>query len=57
MKRTLPIRIDSLKEIRKNNYYYIDKTLMIRDFIDYRDNVALILLDKHLDEFLDLGFH
>ena len=41
-KRNLPIGIDDFREIRENALYYVDKTLMIRDFIRMQDKVALI---------------
>ena len=33
MKKTLPIGIDSFREIRDTDRYYVDKTLFIRDFM------------------------
>ena len=35
MQNNLPIGIDSFREIREEGRYYVDKTLMIRDFIHH----------------------
>lgn len=41
MKR-LPIGIDDFEKLRQGGYYYVDKTLMIKDFLEMKDEVALI---------------
>lgn len=41
-RRSLPIGNDDFADVRKNNAYYIDKTLMIKEFIEMNDKVALI---------------
>ena len=38
MKKILPIGIDSFREIRESGKYYVDKTLLIRDFIKNDEN-------------------
>ena len=35
MAQPLAIGIDDFRKIRKENFYYIDKTLMIQDFLTY----------------------
>ena len=42
MKKRLPIGNDDFAEVRKQNLYFIDKSLMIRDFLDTGDKVTLI---------------
>lgn len=42
MKRILPIGNDQFRDVRERGAYYVDKTLMIRDFIEYGNLVALI---------------
>ena len=42
MRKTLPIGIDSFRKVRETDRYYVDKTLLIRDFIEAEDEVALI---------------
>ena len=41
-KRMLPIGVESFEEIRTDEFYYVDKTLMIRDFIRRRGKVNLL---------------
>ncbi len=33
MKKKLPIGIDNFEKIRENDYYYVDKTGMIKDLL------------------------
>ncbi|TGY98040.1 hypothetical protein E5329_02510 [Petralouisia muris] len=40
-KKMLPIGIENFEEIRTENYYYVDKTSMIRDFLLRRGKVNL----------------
>ena len=42
MKKRLPIGNDDFAEVRRQNLYFIDKSLMIRDFLDTGDKVTLI---------------
>ena len=42
MKKSLPIGMDSFEKVREGDYYYVDKTLMIREFLEMRDEAALI---------------
>lgn len=42
MKRALPIGNDQFPEIRNRGLFYIDKTLLIRDFIKFQNMVTLI---------------
>ena len=40
--RTLPIGNDDFRKVREIGAYYVDKTMMIRDFLKMKDEVALI---------------
>ena len=51
---TLPIGIDDFRELRMRNKYYIDKTLMIRDFIQYDNKVALITRPRRFGKTLNM---
>jgi len=51
----LPIGIDDFREIRENDYYYIDKTLMIQDFLTYKNKVALITRPRRFGKSLNLS--
>ncbi len=52
--KALPIGSDSFREIRKADKYYIDKTLMIKDFIESDDKVALICRPRRFGKTLNM---
>ena len=54
MKRPLPIGIDDFEKVRSKGYYYVDKSLMIRDFIDMQDEVALIARPRRFGKTLNM---
>lgn len=54
MKETLPIGMDDFEKIRKKGYYYVDKTLMIKDFIEMKDEVALIARPRRFGKSLNM---
>lgn len=41
-RKILPIGNDDFRKLRESNAYYVDKTLMIKDFIEMQDEVALV---------------
>lgn len=54
MKQYLPIGMDSFEKIREGNYYYVDKTLMIREFLETRDEAALIARPRRFGKTLNM---
>lgn len=42
MRKILPIGISEFRKVRENHCYYVDKTLMIKNFIEMQDEVVLI---------------
>ena len=54
MQINLPIGIDSFREIREDGKYYVDKTLMIRDFMQLDDKVALITRPRRFGKTLGM---
>lgn len=54
MKKTLPIGKDQFARIRQENAYYVDKTRMICDFLEYNDEVALITRPRRFGKTLNL---
>ena len=54
MRKTLPIGIDSFREIRESNKYYIDKTMFICDFIQADDKVALVTRPRRFGKILNI---
>lgn len=53
-KKKLPIGNDEFREIREQGYYYIDKSLMIKDFIEMGDKVALIARPRRFGKTLGM---
>ena len=51
---TLPIGFDDFREIRERNKYYVDKTLLIRDFIQFDDKVALVTRPRRFGKTLNI---
>ena len=41
MKKTLPLGVDDFKKLRENDFYYIDKTLFIKELLDKRSQVKI----------------
>ena len=40
--KTIPIGIKSFRKLREENYYFVDKTLIIKDFLERGSKVTLI---------------
>lgn len=53
-RKTLPIGNDDFRKLRENDAYYVDKSLMIKDFIKMRDEVALIVRPRRFGKTLDM---
>lgn len=50
----LPIGNDEFREIRNEGYYYIDKSLMIKDFVEMGDKVALIARPRRFGKTINM---
>lgn len=55
MYKPLPIGIDDFKKIRENNYYYIDKTLFIKEILDKSSEVKLFTRPRRFGKTLALS--
>lgn len=53
-RKKLPIGNDEFREVREQGYYYIDKSLMIKDFISMGDKVALIARPRRFGKTLGM---
>ncbi len=40
--KTIPTGIKSFRKLREENYYFVDKTLIIKDFLERGSKVTLI---------------
>ena len=54
MKKLLPIGIDSFRKIRETDRYYVDKTMLIKEFIERGDEVALITRPRRFGKTLNM---
>jgi len=53
-KKVLPIGEDDFRRIREDHGYYVDKTLMIKDFLDYKNRVTLITRPRRFGKTLNM---
>ena len=53
-KKNLPIGNDDFRKLRENGSYYVDKSLMIKDFIEMKDEVALIARPRRFGKTLNM---
>ena len=42
MKKTIPIGVSTYHKMRKEDYYFVDKSDMIREFLERKNEVTLI---------------
>ncbi|MBE5980644.1 MAG: hypothetical protein E7249_16205 [Paenibacillaceae bacterium] len=54
VKRILPIGNDDFRKLRENGSYYVDKTLLIKDFIEMKDEVTLIARPRRFGKTLNV---
>ena len=50
----LPLGTDDFRKLREGNFYYVDKTLMIQDFLTYKNEVALITRPRRFGKTLNM---
>ncbi len=55
MKKMMPIGISDFKEVIEDNYYYIDKTLLIKEILDNRAKVTLIPRPRRFGKTLNMS--
>ena len=54
-KKALPIGIDNFKKIIDGNYYFVDKTLLIKDLLDNRAEVNLFTRPRRFGKTLNMS--
>lgn len=52
--KKLPIGNDEFRELREQDYYYVDKTMIIKDFLDSGDKVTLIARPRRFGKTLNM---
>lgn len=55
MKKPLPIGVDNFEKIRKERYYYVDKTMFIKELTDLKGEVNLFTRPRRFGKTLNLS--
>ena len=55
MKKALPIGIKNYRKLKKDDYYSIDKSLMIKEFLDRKTEVTLITRPRRFGKTLNMS--
>lgn len=55
IKKPLPIGVDNFEDIISNGYYYIDKTLLIKELLDMKGEVTLFTRPRRFGKTLNLS--
>ena len=55
LKKKIPIGIENYKEIIDEKFYYIDKTLLVKELLDNRNKVFLITRPRRFGKTLGLS--
>ena len=51
----LPVGIENFKEIRKDGYYYVDKTALIEQVLEKRSKVTLFTRPRRFGKSLNIS--
>lgn len=55
MNKAIPVGVDDFKDIITNDYYYVDKTLLIRDMIDLKGKANLFTRPRRFGKTLNMS--
>lgn len=55
MERRLPIGIEDFKEMIENDYYYVDKSGFVKELLDNRSEVSLLMRPRRFGKTLSLS--
>ena len=55
MKKALPIGVENFKDIMESGYYYIDKSLFIKELLDMKGKVNLFIRPRRFGKTLNLS--
>lgn len=55
MKKALPIGVENYKDMRESDYYYVDKTLFIKELLDLKGKVNLFTRPRRFGKTLTLS--
>lgn len=55
MKKRIPIGLNNYKKLKEENYYFVDKSLMIRDFIMRGNEVTLVTRPRRFGKTINMS--
>ena len=55
MEKAIPIGINNYSELKENGYYYVDKSLMIQDFLKRKTKVTLITRPRRFGKTINMS--
>ena len=55
MKKPLPIGVDNFEDIVQSGYYYVDKTMLIKELLDLKGKVNLFTRPRRFGKTLNLS--
>lgn len=53
--KPLPIGVDDFEDLRTNDYFYVDKSLFIKELIDYKGKVNLFTRPRRFGKTLNMS--
>lgn len=53
--KVIPIGISDYKKLRQNDYYYVDKTLIIKEFLEKKSQVTLITRPRRFGKTINMS--
>lgn len=55
MKKALPVGVENFEDIIKSDYYYVDKTMLIKELLDLKGKVNLFTRPRRFGKTLNLS--
>ena len=55
MKKALPVGVENFEDIIKSDYYYVDKTMLIKELLDLKEKVNLFTRPRRFGKTLNLS--
>lgn len=55
MKKRIPVGLKDYEKLRNENYYVVDKTLMIKDFLERGNEVTLITRPRRFGKTINMS--
>ncbi|MBS7124392.1 MAG: AAA family ATPase, partial [Coprobacillus sp.] len=53
--KAIPIGISDYRKLRQNDYYYVDKTLIIKEFLEKKSQVTLITRPRRFGKTINMS--